>query len=157
MPLKCFEKPNRKITRFWTAEKVGQVACIALKQGHATRAQIETEIAKCASPDRKRSSEALEALQQAEVALEANNEVLDADARSLNQFLALPLFGAIVLRLITRIPVAGPVLAVGLPLLREVATARIRQITVQKAANDRAIDIVRRAAANEARFLRTGT
>lgn len=90
-------------------------------------------------------------------ALENSNAVFDADARSLNTFLALPVFGAIVLRLIARIPVAGPVLLLGLPAMRELAISRIRQIAVQKSANDQVIQIVRRVAANESRFARTGT
>lgn len=157
MPLKCFFKPQRTKRRVFTAEKIGKIACELMREGSSTLAEIEAEIAKCVRRDRSRSSDALEALEAAAVALEQNNVVIDADARSLNAFLTLPLVGRLVLALIARIPVAGPILAVGLPAIRELATVRIASITAQKAANDATLLIVRRAAANEARFIRTGT
>lgn len=157
MPLKCFQKPNRKEPRTWKAKNVGQVYCLALRGG-VTRAELEAEIRKCVEPHRDpRSSEALEALLAAARALEENNVMLDADAAFLERFQALSLSMAVALRLIARFFRPAAVLTVGLPALQKLATERIQQIVVRRAANDEAVRIARRAAANEANFLRTGT
>lgn len=156
MPLKCFLKPNRTKPRRWSAKTVGQVYCVALRDG-VPRVDLEREIRKCVEPDSKRDSEAAEALAVAEQALLQNNQLLDADADSLQRFMGIPVVNAVVLRLISRIPIVGPVLAGAIPALRTYAAVRLGQTTVQKAANDAALVIVRRAAANERAFLRTGT
>jgi len=157
VPLKCFERPNRTRVRTWTKEHVGQVYCIVRRQG-VTKLELEKEFAKCDVPEgEKRSSEALEAMQVGIVAIEESTVILDADAAYLQRFLSLMTFAALLLRIIQKIPRVGPVVSVGLVALRELAAVRLGRITVQKAANDEALIILRRAAANEARFIRTGT
>lgn len=158
MPQVCFERPNRSSRRVWNAKRVGQVACYAIRDG-ATLAEIEAEIAKCGRPEeRRKSAEAQAALEAAAEALEASNSELTLDSDVLRRFLSttaplLPLlrFGA---RFLTR---KMGVVGAGIVAIRQVATARLAQITARTAANDSTIAIVRRAAANEARFLRSGT
>lgn len=157
MPIRCVERPNRNGPRYFTADKAIAIACNAIRHG-ATRAEIEAGIAQCGIGDRRpKSSDALEALAVAVTALEASNAVFDADAQALQRFLIPSLIAGIAQRLIARIPVIGPALAVTLTITREMATERLKQVAVQKAANDAALAVVRRAAANEAQFLRTGT
>lgn len=157
MPLKCFQKPNRTRVRFWNAKKVGQVACIALRSG-ASRVEIEGYIAECVGGERRNDpSEAEQALAVAEQALSQNNVVLDADADSLRRFQDLGILNPLVLRILARVPVVGPALATGIVALSRVAASQLARIAVQKAANDAALTVVRRAAANAARFRQTGT
>lgn len=158
MPQKCYEKPNRTAPRVWTAKHVGQVACYAMKHG-ATRAQIEEEIAKCGRGEkRQKSSEAQQAMEAAIEALDASDSELNLDADFAKRFLSvtaplLPIirFGAKFLS--RRIGLVGA----GIIVIREVASARLKQIAVRTAANDGVKVLLKRAAANEARFLRSGT
>lgn len=91
-------------------------------------------------------------------ALDSTNSELNLDADILRRFLSvtaplLPIvrFGA---RFLTK---RAAVIGAALVLLREVASSRLKQIVVRQAANDATITVLRRAAANEARFFRTGT
>lgn len=157
MPIKCHRVENRSHPRVWTAKKVGQVFCIALRGG-VPRADLEAEIRKCTEPDRKPgSSEAVEALIAAAQALEQNNEMINADAAFLERFNIFASSLGVAWRLIARFFRPAAALAVTTVALEKLATARIEQLTVRKAANDVVIRIVRRAAANASNFLRTGT
>lgn len=136
---------------------MGQVACAAIRHG-STRAEIEREIAKCGIGGRRTPAETQQALAVAEQALESSNSELTLDSDILRRFVSItaPLvpivrFGAKFLG--RRI---GAV-AAGLIIVRQIATARLEQVVVQRAANQAALNIIRRAAANEARFLRSGT
>lgn len=158
MPQKCFFKPNRTKPRLWTAKTVGQVACLAIRQGNATREELIDAVLECSEEEKTKRASAAEALAVAEQELTNSNSLFDADAVVMQRFLAvLNIFTGLVFRIVARIPRVGPGLAVAIPALRQLASARLKQLTVQKAANDRAIRIVREAAANESRFLRSGT
>lgn len=157
MPLKCFEKPNRTQRRKWTAKHVGQVYCIALRGG-VPRVDLEAEIRKCVEPDKKPgSSEALEALAAAAQALEANNDMLNADAAFLERFNIFASALAVAFRLIARFARPAAVATVALPALQKLATERLGLLTERVAANDATLRVIRRAAANEANRLRTGS
>lgn len=46
MPLVCFNRPNRKERRVWTAKKVGQVCGYALRDG-STVGDLQAELEEC--------------------------------------------------------------------------------------------------------------
>lgn len=155
MVVRCVDRPKRSRPRSFNLRTALEAVCIAIENG-ADPEQMHAGVDRCGGKERKQS-EAAEALVAAEQALSLSNRELDADADSLHRFLNLPLASAIALRLIRLIPVGGQVLAIGIPLLRTFATERLKSIAVQRAANDAALVLVRRAAANEGVFLRTGT
>lgn len=91
------------------------------------------------------------------LAISTANELFDADALAFERFLAVTNLSAIVFRIIGGLGRAGKATAAGILVLRELASARIKEIAAQRALNDATFAIVKRAAANEAQFLRTGT
>lgn len=155
MPLKCFEKPNRERRRVWKAKNVAQVYCKALEGGES-EAEIQKELQRCRQLRRRNpTSEAAEALAVAEQALEQNQTMINGDIDFLEQALAALRILAAIGRYLVRIPVApARVLGGTAVVLTELGGQRLATLTVQKAANDAALAIVRRAAANEAQFLR---
>jgi len=157
VPIRCTRVENRTRPRYWTAKKAGQACCYALKHG-ATREQIELEIAKCGGKEPRRGDQAEAAYAVAEAALLASNEVFNADALYLQRFLTVTQGLVAVARIIRLIP--NPVAraaALGVIAIRELASSRLKNIAGQKAANDAAINVIRRAAANAERFRQTGT
>lgn len=155
MPIRCVERPNRSHARTYKAKDVGRIYCIAIRNG-IPKLEIEQEIKKCAEVgDDERRSQAAEALAVAEQAIEANNLVLGTEIEVLQRMLSMLNIVAALGRYIVRIPLApARVLGASAIALQELAKARLGTIVAQRAANDAALVVVRRAAANEAQFLR---
>lgn len=158
MPIKCAYKPNRSKVRFWTAKKAIQVSCDAIQRHGASAAAILSGVQQCAGRGKdQKSDEALKAMEAAALALEQSDALFDADLAFLERFLAFTDLSAIIFRIISRLGRAGKAAVAAVLVLRELATGRVKQLAVQRAANDATLALVRRAAANEAQFLRTGT
>lgn len=156
MPQKCFFKPNRATKRIWTAKTVAQVYCRALETG-TTEPEIEKELEKCEKRGSRRERAANEALAEAEAALEGSNAVFDADLDFLRRFNLVTLPLVVLARVLDLIPhPIARLVSIGAFALREVAGVRIGRIEAQKAANDVALRVIRREAANEASFRRVG-
>lgn len=136
--------------------KLSAMLCRLVEQGLASKREFDLDYEEHCRAGGKRTEEpesAAEALAVAEEALSANNELLNADAVALSRFLVFFNLVALIGRLILRY--AGPVgklVAVGTAVVQDLARGRLEQVAVQKAANDQALAIVRRAAANAERF-----
>ncbi len=154
MPERCVQRPNRTANRPFNAHKLAKLLCSWVREGNS-RAAFEVEYEKvCPDAPRQRGSAAAEALAVAQVALEQTDALFDADLQALQRFLNVFLLVGILNRLVLRfLGVPGKLLSVTVIIAERVAIERVKQLTVQKAANDAALEIVRRAAANEARFL----
>jgi hypothetical protein len=154
MPERCVVRPNRSEPRPFTSTKLAKLLCTWVRQG-GSRAAFELEYEKvCPDPVRRKGSAAAEALAVAEQALMSNQEFYAADLAALTRFLNVFVLVGLLNRLILRfLGVPGKLLSVAVILAERAAVQRVKDIAVQKAANDAAIEIVRRAAANEARFL----
>lgn len=158
MALKCVVHPNRSVKRFWTAKKAIAVACNAITRHGASAPAVLLGIEQCSKVQKEaKSREALAALEAAARALEDTNQLFDADAQFIQRFLFLTNIGAIAFRIIGSLGRAGKATTGAILILRELATVRLKQIVAQRAANDATLTAVRRAAANEAQFLRTGS
>jgi hypothetical protein len=157
VPLHCTVRENRSQTRIWTAKKAIQVACSAISHG-ASKSAIIAGVNQCGPGGKDaKDEEALQALIAAAQELEAANLLIDADIDFYDRFATAFVIPNFLRLILARIPRYGPALVLAASALREVAAARLTTITAQKAANEATIRILRRAAANEARFLRTGT
>lgn len=160
MTIRCVDRPNRRFPRRFDAPAAARAYCTALRGG-ATEREIDDLIEqKCPNEHRKRlrgsaANEAalLAAFQQAETALAGSNAVFDGQIEVLS--LTLRILGVLALigRFIRAIPhPAARVVGGSAVLLRQVAQQRMTQITAQKAANDAALTILRREAANASQF-----
>ena len=154
MPLHCTIRPNRTHERHFNARAVARIYCKALSYG-VRRVDIEREVVKCSEPEKRPSSEALEALMAAEQSLVQTDAIFEGEIEMLGRINTFVGLVAALARFLVRIPnpaakaVGGSVLVI-----KELAESRLKTIVAQKAANDATLAIVRRAAANEAQFLR---
>lgn len=155
MPVVCHVVPNRSKPRTWSARAVGRVYCTALKEG-VPEAELKAAIESCDDRNRRRpKAEAAVAMEAAILALEQTDAVFDAEQTALDRMLKLLNILSLVARFIRVIPHAGAkVAAGGVIVVKELAESRLKTIVAQKAANDAALVLLRRAAANEAQFLR---
>jgi len=155
MPLVCRQVPNRTTRRRFDEKKLARLLCTVVRQG-GSRALFESEFEQvCVDPESRKKSSAAEALAVAEQALDASNQLLSADMEFLTRFNLVVGLLATSARLIGRFAgLPGIAVAILTTSLREIAGVRVGQVAAQHAANDAALLIIRRAAANEARFLR---
>lgn len=155
MPQKCYFRPIRTKPRRFDEHKLAKLLCSVVRRG-GSRAVFEREYEiVCPDAGRKRESAAAEALAAAEQALVETNSLFDADAAVLQRFLIFSGFVGLAMRYIVAYAGApGKIISAGFSGLVVAARERVEQIAVQRAANDAALAIVRRAAANEERFRR---
>jgi hypothetical protein len=154
MPERCVQRPNRAEARPFTSTKLAKLLCRWVREGNS-RAAFELEFEKvCPDEGQRRGNAAAEALAVAQVALEQTDSLFDADLLALTRFLNVFILVGILNRLVLRfLGAPGKLLSVAVILAERAAVQRVKDVTVQKAANDAALEIVRRVAANEARFL----
>lgn len=139
MPLKCFNRPNRKQARTWTAKTAAQAVCKAIEAGY-TAAELRLQFSDCVpcGENRKRS----QAQVQAMAAMQQTVATLDLFA-ALTEALRIATRGA---GLLARfIPQARPLLLALVPLERRLGVIGA-EIRVTRAANDAALRALRLAA-----------
>lgn len=159
MPTFCTERPNRTKPRTLDLERVAKMLCHLTRRG-ATKAHFDQlYFRECPGAGRDRTAEEERALQVAQEALESTRRFLDADAAMLERFLGVFSLFALTFRFIARfVGAPGAIVTAGIIAAESAAKARLATIVTQRAANDAALEIVRRAAANEARFaIRAGS
>lgn len=139
MPQKCFNKPNRKDPRRWTAKNAAKAVCYAMKAG-ATASEVRLELRECieCSEDRRRSQQQQQAL-QALVASENTFALADAALAGI-ELVARSL--GLLARFVPQTRVVGAAL---LNAERAVRVVRA-DIVVRRAANDAVIRVLRQAA-----------
>lgn len=153
MQTRCVDRPDRSNPRPFTTTKVAKLLCELVRRG-TTRAEFEKEYERvCPDAPKRRGTAAEEALAVAAEALEQNNVMIDADAQALQRFLAFFSLIAVAFRYVGRyVGAPGKVISIGVIAAEAAAKERLAVITIQKAANDSALAIVRRAAANAPEF-----
>lgn len=112
----------------------------------ASRADIIKMIDSCGESKEEEKAASAEVLQIAQEALEGNNGELSADADVLRRFNHLSGLIQPALRFAVRaLPGVLKTAPLSLIALRVITVARLGQVTVRVAANDRALTVIRRA------------
>lgn len=154
MPVICRFRPNRTKDRPFTERSAAKIICKVVRSG-GSKALIDRLYLEVCPDVEERPDDAAEseALAVAEQALVQNNEMLTSDTEILQRMLQVLGILAAIGRFIVQIPIPAAKAVGGLSVALNVAArARLDQIAVQRAANDAALAIVRRAAANAASF-----
>lgn len=170
MPLKCTFRPNRSAPRRYRLRDVIRLACKGIDRGDWTRAELDAGIDECDDDPVRRSQREAELQRARAVGLEQLNalgaielaatqlgnsngellsqrEVLFDMLRILGILIAIGRAASIVARPV-RLAVAGA------SALQTAVRARLERVSVQVAANQQAIQILRREAANNPLFRR---
>jgi len=146
----CRWVPRRTEPRRFTEADAARVMCYATRAGASLPGILKRYHAQCTEARRDRADEeALSALQAAAENIQANNAFLNETYR---QFQLVNGLVSLVTLAIGVLPISRALRLVSSRVTRSVPGFEA-QILTQRAANDRAFDIVTQAAANEARFL----